>query len=294
MTTDPQTADIEYRLTRLEENIRALTGMVESLVVIRHVGAYVPPTKPHVRGVEPTWAILDEAAELERFGPFVGEAAELEPWTSAAASARDEIERTASDSGLLSRTAFAKYLPERLREPAVRAGYEDHAVFQRVIDRLVGFRKALGLTQTDVAKRMGVGQSTVSGFETEMSDPRLSTLQRYARAVEARLDVEIERTASDSGLLSRTGNDGAPLGEVVHDEAAELVPSTAETAALTAVDLDALPHGAVVQDSDWEEWEKTLRGWYMRGMNVNAPSACPLSSKTLFECRGPLTVRAAD
>lgn len=96
----------------------------------------------------------------------------------------------------LSQSAFAKYLSERLQEPAVRAGYEDHAVLQRVIDRLVGFRKALGLTQTDVAKRMGVGQSTVSGFETEMSDPRLSTLQRYARAVEARLDVEIEWDAT--------------------------------------------------------------------------------------------------
>lgn len=94
-----------------------------------------------------------------------------------------------------SQTAFDKYLAERLQEPSVRAGYEDHAVLQRVIDRLIGFRKALGLTQTDVARRMGVGQSTVSGFETEMSDPRLSTLQRYARAVEARLDVTIDWTA---------------------------------------------------------------------------------------------------
>jgi len=95
-----------------------------------------------------------------------------------------------------SQTAFEKYLAERLREPAVRAGYEDHTVLQRVIDRLIGFRKALGLTQTEVAERMGVGQSTVSGFETEMSDPRLSTLQRYARAVEARLDVVIDWDAS--------------------------------------------------------------------------------------------------
>ncbi len=94
-----------------------------------------------------------------------------------------------------SQTAFDKYLAGRLQEPSVRAGYEDHTVLQRVIDRLIGFRKALGLTQTDVARRMGVGQSTVSGFETEMSDPRLSTLQRYARAVEARLDVTIDWTA---------------------------------------------------------------------------------------------------
>lgn len=89
-------------------------------------------------------------------------------------------------------TAFEKYLAERLQEPTVRAAYEDRSVLERVIDSLVGFRKALGLNQSEVARRMGVGQSTVSGFETEMSDPRLSTLQRYARAVEAHVDVVID------------------------------------------------------------------------------------------------------
>lgn len=90
-----------------------------------------------------------------------------------------------------SQSTFDKYLQEQLQIPGVRAGFEDQGLLQRVIDRLIGFRKALGLTQTEVARRMGVGQPTVSGFETEMSDPRLSTLQRYARAVEARLEVNV-------------------------------------------------------------------------------------------------------
>ncbi|CAN5623018.1 type II toxin-antitoxin system antitoxin HigA [soil metagenome] len=93
-------------------------------------------------------------------------------------------------------SAFDEYLAERLQNPAVRAGFEDQSVTERLIDQLVGFRKALGLTQTEVAKRMGVGQSTVSGFETETSDPRISTLQRYARAVEARLEAKIHWEAA--------------------------------------------------------------------------------------------------
>ncbi|MGV1008748.1 MAG: helix-turn-helix domain-containing protein [Dermatophilaceae bacterium] len=88
-------------------------------------------------------------------------------------------------------SAFQDYLHERLKEPRVRAGYEDHKALQGVIDKLVGFRRALGLTQGEVARRMGVKQPTVSGFETEMSDPRLSTLQRYARAVEAHIEVSV-------------------------------------------------------------------------------------------------------
>lgn len=40
-------------------------------------------------------------------------------------------------------SAFEKYLAERLEEPAVRAGFEYRTMLQRVIDRLIGSRKAL-------------------------------------------------------------------------------------------------------------------------------------------------------
>jgi len=91
---------------------------------------------------------------------------------------------------------FEQFLAEQLEDPEVRAGYEDHGALATLIDKLVGFRKVMKLTQGEVARRMGVTQPTVSGFETEMSDPRLSTLQRYARAVEARLEVRIDWQAN--------------------------------------------------------------------------------------------------
>ncbi len=83
-----------------------------------------------------------------------------------------------------------------LQDPAAAALYEDHGDLNRVIDSLVALRRALGLTQTEVARRMGVKQPTISGFENEGSDPHLSTLQRYARAVAARLCLQIEMPAS--------------------------------------------------------------------------------------------------
>jgi transcriptional regulator with XRE-family HTH domain len=79
------------------------------------------------------------------------------------------------------------YVTEALRDPAFRAAYEDAQERHRIIDTLLGLRRRHRLSQTAVAERMGVRQPTVSGFETEDSDPRLSTLQRYARAVGARL-----------------------------------------------------------------------------------------------------------
>ena len=56
-------------------------------------------------------------------------------------------------------------------------------------------RKAKGLTQKVIARRMGVEQPAVSQFEKTTGDPRLSTLQRYARAVECRLDFRITHPA---------------------------------------------------------------------------------------------------
>lgn len=87
---------------------------------------------------------------------------------------------------------FGPDLEEAKNDPEFRAAFEDADELQRLIDTLVHHRKALGLSQKDVAVRMGVRQPTISGFENEGSDPRISTLQRYARAVEARLRLRIQ------------------------------------------------------------------------------------------------------
>lgn len=80
---------------------------------------------------------------------------------------------------------FEEFLARALENPETRAAFEDSQSRNRLVDALVRMRHRLGMTQTEVAKQMGVKQPTVSGFETEGSDPRLSTIQRYARSVNA-------------------------------------------------------------------------------------------------------------
>lgn len=92
-------------------------------------------------------------------------------------------------------SSFEKLLARKLEDPAIRQGYEDAERRRRLVAELVEARKSQGLTQTDVATRMGVGQSTVAGFESGESDPRTGTLQRYARAVNRRLDVFVTTPA---------------------------------------------------------------------------------------------------
>jgi transcriptional regulator with XRE-family HTH domain len=52
-------------------------------------------------------------------------------------------------------------------------------------------RMALGLSQTEVAARMGTSQSAVARLESGEADLRLSTLERYAAAIGQRLDWKL-------------------------------------------------------------------------------------------------------
>ncbi|CCH73527.1 Antitoxin HigA [Nostocoides australiense Ben110] len=83
--------------------------------------------------------------------------------------------------------SFEKFLAEELADDEVRAAFDDAQTRNQLVDALVRMRRHLGMTQKDVAARMGVKQPTISGFENEGSDPRLSTILRYARAVDSAL-----------------------------------------------------------------------------------------------------------
>ncbi|GAA1860849.1 hypothetical protein GCM10009715_05390 [Paeniglutamicibacter psychrophenolicus] len=67
---------------------------------------------------------------------------------------------------------------------------------------LVGFRREAGLSQGEVAERMGVTQQAVSKFEAYDADPRLSTLRRYANAVGALLGHRVEQDQGQSEELA--------------------------------------------------------------------------------------------
>ena len=50
-------------------------------------------------------------------------------------------------------------------------------------EELVERRISLGLSQTEVAARMGTSQSAVARLESGATDARASTLERYAAAI---------------------------------------------------------------------------------------------------------------
>lgn len=79
---------------------------------------------------------------------------------------------------------FIRSLENRLEDAEFRAGYEGSQQRRQLIADLTRWRRNAKLTQDAVAARLGVGQPMVSQFESS-DDPRMSTIQRYARAVGA-------------------------------------------------------------------------------------------------------------
>lgn len=62
---------------------------------------------------------------------------------------------------------------------------------EQIIEALTEKRKGLGLTQKDVAERMGCHTSFVQVFEYHNRDPRLSTVERYAAALGVEVSVTL-------------------------------------------------------------------------------------------------------
>jgi helix-turn-helix protein len=66
------------------------------------------------------------------------------------------------------------------REMAIRRMSDDR---RRLVGELAGQRRVAGLSQTEVAARMGTSQSAVARLEAGEADVRASTLERYAAAI---------------------------------------------------------------------------------------------------------------
>jgi len=82
---------------------------------------------------------------------------------------------------------------ELLDDPATRAEYEALAPEFETVRELVAARARAGLTQEEVAARMGTTQSTIARLEGGKRPPSLRTVQRYAQALGCRAVVRIER-----------------------------------------------------------------------------------------------------
>jgi HTH-type transcriptional regulator, cell division transcriptional repressor len=82
-------------------------------------------------------------------------------------------------------------------------------------DRMTGAREAAGLSQTELARRMGVKVKTVQGWENDQSEPRANKLQMLA----GMLGVSIMWLLTGRG----DGLDGPETPEPLNDDLVALL-----------------------------------------------------------------------
>jgi ribosome-binding protein aMBF1 (putative translation factor) len=86
------------------------------------------------------------------------------------------------------------------REMALRRQADEQAARMaedrgRLVRELAEQRQAAGLSQTEVAARMGTSQSAVARLESGTADVRASTLERYAAAVGGHITWKLDHPA---------------------------------------------------------------------------------------------------
>ena len=91
------------------------------------------------------------------------------------------------------RSALKDFKARALARPDVRRVYDGLAQEFELLDEILQARAAAGLTQAEVAARIGTTQSAVARLESAIGrhSPSITTLQRYASALGYRLQVRL-------------------------------------------------------------------------------------------------------
>ena len=83
---------------------------------------------------------------------------------------------------------------EALSDPKVKAAYDEMAPEFALLRQMLKARQKAGLSQADVANRMGTKAPAITRLESSLGNgkhsPSLATLQKYASAVGCELQIK--------------------------------------------------------------------------------------------------------
>jgi ribosome-binding protein aMBF1 (putative translation factor) len=88
-------------------------------------------------------------------------------------------------------TSLAKLKERLLTDPEVKAEYDRLGPVYALVGAMLDARHKAGLTQEQIAVRMGTTQSVVARLESGRHMPSLELITRYAAALGRRLQIEL-------------------------------------------------------------------------------------------------------
>ncbi len=92
------------------------------------------------------------------------------------------------------RPTMKTFRKKALAKPGVRAEYDALCPAFEMKRQMIALRKKAGLTQEEMAERLGTKKSNISRLESVTSNvsPRLATVEQYARALGYGVKVKFE------------------------------------------------------------------------------------------------------
>ena len=87
--------------------------------------------------------------------------------------------------------SHAEVKKELFKDPAVKKAYDDLGPQFALIEKIIEKRINEGLTQKELARRVGTKQSAIARFESGSYNPSLAFLQKLARGLGVKLEVTI-------------------------------------------------------------------------------------------------------
>lgn len=90
-------------------------------------------------------------------------------------------------------STLKQFKARALARPKVKKAYDDLAEEFAFLDEVLKARSESGLSQAEVAARVGTTQSAIARLEsaTLKHSPSIATLRRYARALGYKLEVRL-------------------------------------------------------------------------------------------------------
>jgi predicted transcriptional regulator len=89
--------------------------------------------------------------------------------------------------------SFKKHLDESMKDPAFRKAWHDLDPEFELLESIIKTREKAGITQAQLAKKVGTRQSAISRLETGgFKNATVETLKKIADALDAKLVVKLQ------------------------------------------------------------------------------------------------------
>ncbi|OGL42720.1 MAG: hypothetical protein A2W05_02515 [Candidatus Schekmanbacteria bacterium RBG_16_38_10] len=89
--------------------------------------------------------------------------------------------------------SFKKHLDESMKDPAFRKAWHDLDPEFELLESIIKAREKAGITQAQLAKKVGTRQSAISRLETGgFKNATVETLKKIADALDAKLVVKLQ------------------------------------------------------------------------------------------------------